>query len=121
VGVLDDLYRREGDSVTNTSRMTPDSGMRDVRLGLREIRSIMRQYPDVRIVRDGSIQPGDVILTRSSNLPGAERRPGHAMIAGVAPWTVWHSAAPLGVSMTSIAASKGVVRVYRPGKKGWWA
>lgn len=121
MGVLDEMYHRQKPVPTITRPISPDAGMRDVRLGLREVRSIMRQYPDVKIVRDGSVQPGDVVILRSSNLTSAENRPGHAMIAGPVPWTAWHATRSRGVTQTSLAACRGLIRVYRPGKKGWWA
>ena len=118
-GVLDEMYRKEP---STTRRLAPDSGMRDIRLGLSEIRLLMRQYPDVTIVRDGTVQPGDVIVTRSSNFLGATNHPGHAMIAGVRPGEAYHAHPRSGVVKTSIAAAgKPVVRIYRTGKKGTWS
>lgn len=120
VGVLDDCYGKHKPLRTATTALTPDAGMHDVRLGMGEVRAIMAQYPEAKVVRDGTIQPGDVLLVKSSNLAGAAGRPGHGMIAGAVPWTAWHAIPGVGVVQTSIAASKGVLRVYRPGKKGWW-
>ena len=69
-----------------------------------------------------TLEPGDVIVTRSSNFLGATDHPGHAMIAGVRPGEAYHAHPRSGVVKTSIAAAgKPVVRVYRTGKKGTWS
>ena len=52
------------------------------------MRFLMRRY-DARTVKDGCLEPGDVLATGP-----AGGGPGHAIIAGIRPTQMWQSTAP---------------------------
>jgi cell wall-associated NlpC family hydrolase len=61
----------------------------------------------------GALQPGDVIVVGPRGKHGG---PGHVMLVGAKPWTVWHATQPC-VHRTGLGyvfASKNVLRAYRP-------
>ncbi|MDE3097683.1 MAG: hypothetical protein KGK07_16980, partial [Chloroflexota bacterium] len=68
-------------------------------------------------VRDGIVQPGDALVVARQT--GA---PGHAMLAGFDPYTLWHAPGPGGrVEWTGLDLGRAaVLAVYRPTDQLAW-
>ena len=83
--------------------------------------AILKGWHGCEVVRNGTIQPGDLIVTKAEIHPDAPNRIAHAMIAGADRWTAYHAVPKIGVNQTSLACSRGILRVYRPNRKDLWA
>lgn len=116
--LLDMLYKRP--TPTPLARLSQDAGTHSLRAGFRTVIALRKQFPTA-VVRDGSVQAGDIALV---NLPSAGAITGrkmlrHAMMVGTQPMTAIHALHGYEVCMTSLATSQ-IVRVYRPlGKESW--
>jgi hypothetical protein len=112
--VLDELYRRP---LTDLPIRAPDASMHDPDGAFSVMRQIMRRFPDHVAVEDGSAQPGDVLVVgpRSGG-------PGHMMIVGHQPGTVWQAAADR-VHFTGLylPSSATLFRVFRMADRESWA
>jgi cell wall-associated NlpC family hydrolase len=113
--VLDELH---GVS-TKVPRLRPDSAVHDGRQALPTIKAIRAGFESV-VVRDSTIEPGDVIVVRATPFPSGPRRYGHVLIAGWEVGTLFHAASPTGVSKTSLQGLQDVLRVYRDVNKDQW-
>jgi hypothetical protein len=71
------------------------------------MRTLRKLYMPNRLVRDGSIEPGDVIVTGPSN-----GGPGHVMLGGPERNTLWHCNEGIGVRMTGIGFVDGAQRIF---------
>jgi len=118
LGTYDILYRVE--SPSRIPRVQVDAALHSPRVALAAILRMRSLWHGADVVRDGTVRPGDIVVTRAEAQPGAPRRPAHAMIAGVRPWTAWHAIPRAGVVQTSIERTRGIVRIYRPRKKDLW-
>lgn len=117
-GMMDTLHGRE--TPTDCPKMIVANTVHNARVAFRCVILMRRAYP-TEIVRDGSIEPGDIILTRGLVGSHGPRRPGHAVIAGIVPGTCFHAVPLVGVCMSSLTSLPGVLRVYRPLEKHRWA
>lgn len=115
--LLDDLYHRT--DTTHIPRLSPDAAIHNAREGFKTIRCLRRSFPS-DVVRDCVIEPGDIVVTRAAPDPTGPRRPGHVLIAGPEPFTALHAIKSSGVAMTTLTATRGIVRVYRPRNKSLW-
>lgn len=118
-GLLDMLFKRP--TPTPLARQSPDAGTHSLRASFRSIVSLRRNFP-CKLIRDGSVEPGDIVLVNVSSAgPQMGRtRLRHAMMVGVKPMTAIHAAFQHKVCMTSLATSQ-IVRTYRPQNKESWA
>jgi len=115
-GLLDELH---GVKPRPVPRKSANAAANDVRAGFATIRAIRDRYPS-NVVRGGTIQPGDVVVTRAEQHRGAAHHPGHTMMAGASPWSALDAMPSRGVQWTTLAASRAIVRVYRPMDKDQW-
>lgn len=98
------------DRAKEIEAMPPDTAMHTRDGALRVMRKLRRLYEPNRIVTDNTVSPGDIIVTGHP-----QGGPGHAMIAGVQPNTLWQSSAGK-VHYTGLglaADQQTVFRVYR--------
>lgn len=115
-GLLDDLY---GFERAEAPRLPPDIAFHNRRGALAGMREVLRLYRPYDRVRDGTIEPGDVIV--SGPVGGG---PGHGMIVGVERATIYHAVENLGVIKTGlglVANSQGFFAIFRVGDKERWA
>ena len=118
-GVLDEMYRRPTKTVLPD--FPADGAMHDRAGAFRALRFFLDHYPNhPDEVVDGWCEPGDVIVVGPVN-----GGPGHAMIVGVDPNTVWHSPGPEeSVCFTGFSLPEKYQRlfaVYRMSDRENWA
>lgn len=114
---LDYMYRTG--RKTPIPRMAPDTGVHNRKAAWGTVRAVRQAFPS-HVVRDGTIEPGDIVLTRATHDWTGPNNPGHAMIAMPKFCTAMHAMPNTGVCMTSLEVSRGIVRVYRlEGKEKW--
>lgn len=116
-GVLDDLYRSP--SPTPIPRLRGDSGIHSLRAGFSTIHAIRQAYKS-SVVRDDTIEPGDILITRATADFRGPLRPGHAMVAAVRPGIVLHAVPGGDVHFTSIQSGPPIIRIYRALDKHRW-
>lgn len=117
-GVLDDLCRRKVPS--QIPQLASGISPHDPRTAFQTILALRKLFPSV-VVRDFSLEPGDLVVMRSIPDPNGPRRPGHVMIVGTVPWSCLHATRSGGVCWTSIEeASSGILRIYRSLEKEKW-
>lgn len=113
VGVLDELHRLD---LPPIKRLPQDLSLHDRAGAMRVAMEIVRRYPN-RAIEDGSIEPGDVLITRWQKEAG----PGHVLIASCRPAELWHACNPVGVVRTSIgAAAPSILMHWRPTERETW-
>lgn len=116
VGLLDDLYLKQ----------TPTPLNRNVRAATysdRESASLdatIRGSFNCDIIRDGSIEPGDLVLTRDSVNSKGPRVPGHVMMVGPSRGTAFHASRSSGACLTDLTLIP-ILRVCRFLDKSTWA
>jgi hypothetical protein len=111
--VIDELY---GFARVPLPDLPRDMGMHDRRGATRAMRYIKRIYDPVQIVRDGTTQPGDVIVTGPTN-----GGPGHAIITGPERNTMWETSCENGVWRASMLfVNQKPFRVYRAKDRYKW-
>lgn len=114
---LDHMFRRL--MSTEIPRMSGDVGVHNHRAAWGTVKAVRLGYPS-RVVRDGTIEPGDIIITRSTADWEGPARHGHAMIAMPERGTALHSVPLAGVTLTSLSVTRGgIVRIYRLEKHSW--
>lgn len=115
---LDYMYRRGGK--TPIPRMSGDVGVHNHRAAWGTVKAVRLAYPS-EVVRDNVIEPGDIIITRSTHDWSTPARHGHAMIAMPEPFSALHATSLSGVAMTSTTVTQGgIVRVFRLKEKHLW-
>lgn len=106
--VLDAALRRER---TAMPELPQDTAMHDRTRAIAAMRLIMRLYPEAEVVRNPRfVEPGDVLVVGE-----ASGGPGHAIIVGPEPNTLWQTGT-LGVHKGGfglIDVSQRLFRVYR--------
>jgi len=110
--VLDNLQTTQ----TNFATLPQDAAMHSRGGAIRSMLNIKRRF-QARTVRDHSMQPGDIVVVGPPN-----GGPGHALIVGFRPNTLWHAANPA-VHQTGIGFIVGeqkVFRVYRLLNRHLW-
>lgn len=103
--VLDEISGRPPVAIET---LPQDAAMHTREGAIRTMRLIRRLYWPNDAVRDGSLEPGDVIV-----MGPADGGPGHALIVGPQPNTIWH-ATHLRVQRTGLRIlTDGRARVFR--------
>ena len=113
--VLDEFLQREAEPIYT---LPPDAAMHTRAGALEVMRRIVRRYEPVTAVEDGTIKPGDVVVVGHP-----EGGPGHAMIAGTVPNTLWQASTTC-VHFTGlglVAEQQKVFRVYRIDEISKWS
>lgn len=105
--VLDELYRQPD---TPLPSLPNDIGFHNRAGALAGLRYFMRRYPNHTEVDGWMVEPGDVLITGPAN-----GGPGHAMIVGPDPETLWQADTGVGVhrSRFVLRASHRLHAVYR--------
>lgn len=111
-GVLDELYGRK----TPIATLPQDAALHVPGRATVAMGKIWKLYAPNEEVKDGSIEPGDILVTGRAG-------PGHAMIAGPRRWELWE-ATNVRVRRTGLGgiAAQGHVlsHVFRPSNKKDW-
>lgn len=116
---LDHMFRRA--TKTEIPRMSGDVGLHNHRAAWGTVKAVRLGYPSC-VLRDNTIEPGDIIITRSTADWEGPARHGHAMIAMPEHGTALHSIPLAGVTVTSLSVTRGgIVRIYRLKEKHTWA
>ena len=79
---------------------------------MKAMRFIRRLYMPNIIVTDGTIEPGDMVIISWDG-------PGHLMIGGAKPNTLWHAMKPR-ITQTGMSFLGDVLRIYRFTDKIKW-
>lgn len=112
--VLDELYRKKP---TPLPAIPDDASFHDPAASRAGLRWFLSSYPDHARVENGEVEAGDVLVT--APLGGG---PGHGIIVGPDPHTMWESRS-IGVCKTGLSAPSGYTlsAVYRLTDKETWA
>lgn len=116
--VLDELY---GSRYSRDLRSLPPDACVHNRRGVEiAMRSLLRAYPAIERVEDGSVEPGD-LLVFSPLLHGAPAAPAHLMVAG-GHGRLWHASHPR-VCFTGyfMSTQEALLAVYRAADKDKWS
>ncbi len=109
---LDELTGRSTPAIPN---LPQDAALHDPILARETMRAIIRAYGPARRIDDLTVEPADVVVTGDP-----DGGPGHAMIVGAEPNTIWHSTRPR-VHTTGVQiVDQKVFRIYRPLEKDQW-
>lgn len=104
--VLDELYHR---APVPIATLPPDAALHSREGAIAGMKRIRELYMPNDAIEDGSIEPGDVLVTGPRN-----GGPGHAMIVGPRPSELWHAAGDaVHMSGLGFAGETKVFRVYR--------
>lgn len=101
--VLDELQG----VVREVATLPSDAAMHTRRGAIGVMRTIRKRFAPNDPVRDGSLEPGDVIVVGPS-----DGGPGHAMIVGTRKNELWHSTGR-NVHRSGLAFAQGYNRVFR--------
>jgi len=107
--IFDELH---GLSATPLKIIPADTSLHDRAGAVAAMRSILRGYEPIDIVLGGVVEPGDVVV-----IGPTRGGPGHGLIVGFEPNTLWH-AAPSGVSRTGFGFAEGYQRIFKVFRKG---
>lgn len=119
-GVMDALYKAL--KPTFVPRLQVDAAMHDIKRGWATVKAVREMHLGSEIADDGTVQPGDILLTRAEDHPSAPHRAAHAVIAGVKPWTGIHALPITGVCWTSIHPDRmPIIQIMRHRGKDQWA
>lgn len=103
--ILDSLYRIKR---TKTPRLHPDCALNSPKIAWEALNLIISMYPNLHKIKNTSfVEPGDFIVVGPIN-----GGPGHGMIVGFQPNTLWHCIWPE-VSYTGMYIQKGIQKVFR--------
>lgn len=118
-GILDELFYMK----VSLPFVPQNTGLHDRKRAIQSIHAMMKGWHSADAVVDDSIEPGDILVTRSSpDQPGANlpKNPGHVLIVTGNPFEVMQSAPNLGAYRSDITASREILRIYRPRRKDLW-
>jgi len=118
-GLLDDLFGVP-EGTTIVPRLPPDAGLHDARQSWPVIKALRQAHYGSLIVRCPMVEPGDIIVTKSTSIPGSPRRQSHLMMVGTTPFQAFHTTPGSGSHITSLEATHGILRIYRPRRKDLW-
>lgn len=91
----------------------PDTALHDPKKAVRAVRAIAGRYPN-EIIRNGEVEPGDIVIV------AVGKGPGHVMIVGPQPNTLWHCMQTAGVVRTGFENFGRVLRVWRGKDRHLW-
>lgn len=114
--VVDELYGRP---TPDRPTLPPDTAMHSREQALATIKALRTLYAPNTRVTDGSIEPGDIVVTGHK-----DGGPGHVMIVGPYRNTLWHCVNEIGVNQTGLGFADGFERifgVYRFDDREKWA
>ncbi|MCZ2418680.1 MAG: hypothetical protein LC123_02395 [Burkholderiales bacterium] len=115
-GVLDDVTGRR----TPIRTLPNDASMHARDSAVATMHHIRKLYLPNDVVTDGTIEPGDLIVTAPIGKSGG---PGHAIIAGTKPWHLWESTLEgvrrIGLSGVTTEHYR-IAAVYRIANKDTW-
>jgi len=115
--ILDKLYQTA--SPTELPLLAPATGSCSGG-GWEMIRAFRKAFPLEEVT--WSVEPGDLIVTRSFGGKEGPDWPGHVMMASKSVGQVIHALPGSGVVWASLAGSVGrIVKIYRPQNKEAWA
>jgi len=114
---LDEMHRAPA-GTTSLPRMSAAAARHRPDLASKVIKLLRRAHSGSTIVRDGIVEPGDVLVVRSILTTDGPEHEGHTMIAGARPYTVYHAVRPR-VCQSSCEGWE-IMRVYRPKEKQSW-
>jgi len=103
--VLDMMYDREP---TDIKTLPSDASFHTKRGAMKAMITIKRLYPHCKVVKGKPLQPGDLVIVGP---PGGG--PGHAMLVGTEPNTLWHCTPNSGVVKTGWALAVSQQHIYR--------
>lgn len=116
--VLDELFRAT--KPTFVPRFDGTIALHNMRKAYPTMKAIRRMHFGMDIVRNNIVMPGDFLVTRAEHQAEAAPIQAHVMIAGPDPNTAYHAIPHAGVCKTTLAATRGIVRIYRPRRKDLW-
>lgn len=113
--VMDELYGTDRTSLLR--RVRGDTSLHNKEAVVRAMRAILKTYTGQNEVTDGSLEPGDVVVTGPAN-----GGPGHVMVAGGRRGVLWHCTRQTGVQQTGygILTLEKLFAVYRACDKDTW-
>lgn len=113
-GVIDDV---DGRPRAQCSSFPPDVSFHDPRLARRSLALLRRLYEPCQRLRDGLLQPMDVVVVGPSG-----GGPGHVMLVGYRRNTLWHCARESGVceSGWSLPGEYRLIAAYRMSDRQRW-
>lgn len=112
VGVSDEMRGRR----TTLQRLPADRSLHNKEGAESALRTILRTCAPLIEVTNGKVEPGDTFVT--APLGGG---PGHGLLAGFDPFTLWHVDRAAGVVRTGAGLQDHrLVKIYRPFDKHLW-
>lgn len=106
--IVDRMFDRP--TYTTLPRVAQDASLHDGRLTMTTVREMLRRVGPAMRIRGAAVQPGDVLVAGPE-----EGGPGHALIVGPDPCTIWHCARGRGVVRTGVVIPGfRLMRIYRP-------
>lgn len=88
-------------------------------LAWERMRDLVETFAPIECVRDGSIEPGDVLAVAAKSVAG----PHHLLLAGVGTWDLWEAIKPQHVAKQGrgrLMRDLRVLRTWRPTDKATW-
>lgn len=105
--VISVLETMSGRSLSKDVRIPQDASFHNRELALGAMRIFLESWKDRIDVTGGPYEPGDVLVVGP-----AAGGPGHAILVGPEPRTLWHSSS-IGVHKTGWALERPMSRVFR--------
>lgn len=91
-------------------RIAPDLNLHSSTEVYRLVKLAVGRYPHRLLKSHEPVLPGDSVIVK----PSAHAGPGHILVAGVEPNSLWHAINGLGVARTSLAVAGHLYCIYRP-------
>lgn len=114
-GVIDEMYGRPS---PKRDVLPHDTAMHSRDKAIACMKALRRLYAPNSPVEDGSLEPGDIVVTGHST-----GGPGHVMIVGARKNTLWHCNEGVGVHQTGLGFAQGsecIFGVYRFDDRELW-
>ncbi|PHR91961.1 MAG: hypothetical protein COA69_09355 [Robiginitomaculum sp.] len=118
-GILDDMF----DMFVEIPFVPQNVGLHDRKRAISSIHAMLRGWHSADLVTDKSLEPGDILVTRSSpDQPGVPlpKNPGHVMIVTTNPFEILQSSQTLGAFRSDLEGVREILRTYRPRRKDLW-
>jgi hypothetical protein len=88
--------------------LPPDGSFHNRSGAIKAMLQVKRRYPKCKIIRDKQVEPGDMLII--GPIGGG---PGHAMLVGTEPNTLWHCTPRNGVHKTGWALPVSHFKLFR--------